>query len=182
MDFLVFLVCIHLGHLSLAQDHGVCLFPFCWCFLLSAPQSVRSFFSFFLWFSQAITAVAAENEAFGAATEEEVEGIPFFFHWCSFFPSVFFFNYPPSVSPVLCVFFSFSLSFSFLLCSPLFSVSFSSPFFFLPPIFGPFSGFYSQKMHAFSLIIKTFKTVIAGVMVTVGDGRGVRFFSDFIAE
>jgi hypothetical protein len=80
MDFLVFLVCIHLGHLSLALDHGVCLFPFCWCFLLSAPQSVRSFFSFFLWFSQAITAVAAENEAFGAATEEEVEGIPFFFH------------------------------------------------------------------------------------------------------
>jgi hypothetical protein len=39
----------------------------------------------------------------------------------------------------------------------------------------PFFGFYSQRMHAFSLIIKTLRTVIAEVMVTVSDGRGVRF-------
>jgi hypothetical protein len=43
------------------------------------------------------------------------------------------------------------------------------------PVFDPFSGFYSQRMHAFSLIIKTLSIVIAEVMVTVGDGRGVRF-------
>jgi len=47
----------------------------------SISPLVRSFFfTLFLWFSQAITIVAAKNEAFGAAIEEEVEGIPFVFH------------------------------------------------------------------------------------------------------
>jgi len=43
------------------------------------PLDVCSFlfFSFFLLFSQAIT---AENGAFGAANEEEVEGVSFVFH------------------------------------------------------------------------------------------------------
>jgi hypothetical protein len=40
----------------------------------------------------------------------------------------------------------------------------------------PSLTFYSQRMHVFSLIIKTFRIVIAGVMVTIGDGRGVCFF------
>jgi hypothetical protein len=37
-------------------------------------------------------------------------------------------------------------------------------------------------MHVFSMIIKTFRTVIAGVMVMLGNGRGAHFFSSFIAE
>jgi hypothetical protein len=40
----------------------------------------------------------------------------------------------------------------------------------------PSLAFYSQRMHVFSLIIKTFRIVIAGVMVTIDDGRGVCFF------
>jgi hypothetical protein len=44
---------------------------------------------------------------------------------------------------------------------------------FPPLVFGPFCGFYSQRMHVFSMIIKTFRTVIAGVMVTVGNSSGV---------
>ena len=69
------------------------------------------------------------------------------------------------------------------LCSP--PLCFFSPVFFFvfpPPVFGPFSGFYGQRMHVFSLIIKTCRTVISEVMVTVGDGRGVCFFFGFIAE
>ena len=73
---------------------------------------------------------------------------------CSLF---FFLWFLSSIPSVLYVFFSYSLFFLHL-CS-------------IPSL-----AFYSQRMHVFSLIIKTFRIVIAGVMVTIGDGRGVCFF------
>jgi hypothetical protein len=70
--------------------------------------------------------VAAENGAFGAATEEEVEGIPFVFHWYLFFPyafclilpflfpySLFFLPFPPSISFLLPPLFFWFSSFCF---------------------------------------------------------------------
>ncbi|KAJ6885468.1 hypothetical protein NC651_026176 [Populus alba x Populus x berolinensis] len=58
------------------------------CFLLGffwfslvpwfVPFSSSSLYIF--WSSQAITAVAAENGAFGAATKEEDKGVPLVFH------------------------------------------------------------------------------------------------------
>ena len=90
---------------------------------------------------------------------------------------------PPLFSPVF-LWFSLFLSFffGFSLLFLLFFVFFFLSLVFLPLVFHPFSSFYSQRMHVFSMIIKTFRTVIAGVMVMVGNGRGARFFSSFIAE
>jgi len=81
---------------------------------------------------------------------------------------------PPLFSPVF-LWFSLFLSFFFgsSLLFLLFFVFFLLSLVFPPLVFGPFCGFYSQRMHVFSMIIKTFRTVIAGVMVTVGNSSGV---------
>jgi len=54
-----------------------------------------------------------------------------------------------------------------------------SPLFFLSPSLYPVPSlaFVARECHAFSLTMKTFRTVIAGVMVMFGDGRGVRCLS-----
>jgi len=80
-------------------------------------------------------------------------------------------------SPILSFFF-FGFSLLFLLFS-MFSLLF---FFFLHLCSIPSLAFYNKRMHVFSLIIKTFRTIIAGVMVTVNDGRGVCFFLLLYAE
>jgi hypothetical protein len=41
----------------------------------------------------------------------------------------------------------------------------------------PSLAFIAKECQAFSLTMKTFKTVITGVMVMVGDGRGICCFS-----
>ena len=65
--------------------------------------------------SQAIIAVAAENGAFGAATEEEDKGVPLVFHWCSFFLFVFRFNLFSVIPCFSLLFFFYMFFFTFLL-------------------------------------------------------------------
>jgi hypothetical protein len=105
------------------------------------------------------------------------------FFWYVLF--LFLFSLPLLCSPFFSFgFLSFSLSFffGFSLLFLLFSMFFPLSLVFPPLVFGPFCCFYSQRMHVFSMIIKTFRIVIAGVMVTADNGRGVCFFSGFIAE
>ena len=62
----------------------------------------------------------------------------------------------------------------FFLILPLLFPLFSVFFFLLPPVFGPSFGFYNQRMHVFFVIIKTFGTLITGVMVTVSDDNSMQ--------
>jgi len=155
------------------------------------------FFGFFVplcffWFSRKEADGGADLlRWFPGSGEREVDGDADLLCW---FPGFGKEEADGDLAPLFSVFFASSFGFSCFCsfaplfpspCSALLRVSLFSPVFSFPfsapprspppPVFGPFSGYYSQRMHAFSLIIKTLRTVIAEVMVTVGDGRGVRF-------
>jgi hypothetical protein len=151
-------------------------FLHCFCsFSVNPPSSFLFFCSFFLWvllfFSVPLLSLL-------------------FLRVFAPFPPLFllFFCQPTLLLFVFMfvVSFGFFYFFSIPLLSPLFLVF--SPFFLLcyyssfvnPPssflCSVPSLAFIAKECHAFSLTIKTLKTVITGVMVMVGDGRGICCF------
>jgi len=152
-------------------------FLHCFCsFSVSPPFSFLFFCSFFLWvllfFSVPLLSIVSSCFR------------PFSFSVFALFLSAHPLTFCFYVRCFLWVLLFFFLSLFSLHCffvfSPFFLLCFCSSFASPPSSFlcsVPSLAFIAKECHAFSLTMKTFKTVITGVMVMVGDGRGICCFS-----